>query len=92
MSKKSELKLVRDVEKWLQGKQGKYNKPIYTRRRKKGIEDMIMKEIELINISEKLDLILEELRKITACISTKDKGRSSIFIEEKKSHLPTLGA
>jgi hypothetical protein len=36
MSKKSELKLVRDVEKWLQGKQGKYNKPIYTRRRKKG--------------------------------------------------------
>ncbi len=51
-----------------------------------------MKEIELINISEKLDLILEELRKITACISTKDKGRSSIFIEEKKSHLPTLGA
>ena len=47
---------------------------------------------ELTEISKKLDLILEELRKITACISTKDKGRSSIFIEGKKSHLPTLGA
>ena len=65
---------------------------LYSLRENSDIEDMIMKEIELINISEKLDLILEELRKITACISTKDKGRSSIFIEGKKSHLPTLGA
>ena len=65
---------------------------IYSLKESSDIEDMIMKEIELINISEKLDLIFEELRKITACISTKDKGRSSIFIEEKKSHLPTLGA
>ena len=64
---------------------------IYSLRENSDIEDMIMKEIDLINISEKLDLILEELRKITACISTKDKGRSCIFIE-KKSHIPTLGA
>jgi hypothetical protein len=51
-----------------------------------------MEEIKLKEISKKLDLILEELRKITACISTKDKGRSSIYVEERESHLPTLGA
>ncbi len=51
-----------------------------------------MEEIELKEISKNLDLIVEELRKITACISTKDKGRSSIYVEERESHLPTLGA
>jgi hypothetical protein len=47
---------------------------------------------ELKEISTKLDLILEELRKITACISTKDKGRPRINVEEQESPLPTLGA
>ena len=51
-----------------------------------------MEDIELREISTKLALILEELRKITACISTKDKGRSSIYVEGQESHLPTLGA
>jgi hypothetical protein len=53
---------------------------------------MIMEEKDLREISRNLDLILEELRKITACISTKDKGHSSIIVEEKETHLPTLGA
>ena len=47
---------------------------------------------ELKEISNKLDLILEELRKITACVSMKEKGRSSIYVEEIESPLPTLGA
>ena len=51
-----------------------------------------MEANEITEISKKLDLILEELRKITACISTKDKGRSRIYVEEQEGHLPTLGA
>ena len=51
-----------------------------------------MEEIELKEISTKLDLILEELRKITLCVSPKVQGRSSIYVEEQESHLPTLGA
>ena len=51
-----------------------------------------MEDIELKEISEKLDLILEELRKITGCVSEKSKGRSRIYVEEQESHLPTLGA
>ena len=47
---------------------------------------------ELTEISKKIDLILEELRKITACISPKEKGHSRIHVEEQESHLPTLGA
>jgi hypothetical protein len=51
-----------------------------------------MKGNELKDISNKLDLILEELRKITDCVSEKSKGRSRIYVEEQESHLPTLGA